>query len=32
VPKELAGKTVTVKVEFNLAPIEVISQPIEVKL
>jgi hypothetical protein len=32
VPKELAGKTVTIKVEFNLAPIEVISKPIEVKL
>jgi len=32
VPKELVGKTVTVKVEFNLAPLEVISKPIEVKL
>jgi len=32
VPKELAGKTVTVKVEFNLAPLETISKPIEVKL
>jgi hypothetical protein len=32
VPKELVGKTVTVKVEFNLSPVEVISKPIEVKL
>jgi hypothetical protein len=32
VPKELVGKTVTIKVEFNLAPVQVISQPIEVKL
>jgi hypothetical protein len=32
VPKELVGKTVTIKAEFNLAPVEVISKPIEVEL
>jgi hypothetical protein len=32
VPQELVGKTVTVKVQFNLAPVETVSQPIEVKL
>jgi hypothetical protein len=32
VPKELDGKTVTIKVKFDLAPVEVISQPIEVAL
>jgi hypothetical protein len=32
VPQELIGKTVTLKVQFDLAPVEVISQPIEVKL
>jgi len=32
VPNNLAGKTVTVKVEFNLAPLETVSQPVEVKL
>jgi hypothetical protein len=32
VPQELIGKTVTIKVQFNLAPVETISPPIEVKL
>jgi hypothetical protein len=32
VSKELVGKTVTVKVQFDLAPVEVISKPVEVKL
>jgi len=32
VPKELDGKTVTVRIKFDLAPVEVISQPIKVKL
>jgi hypothetical protein len=32
VPKNLDGKTVSVKVQFDLAPVEVISQPIEVAL
>jgi hypothetical protein len=32
VPKELDGKTVMVKVQFDLAPVETISQPIKVKL
>jgi hypothetical protein len=32
VPKELVGKTVTVKVQFDLAPLETISKPIEVQL
>jgi hypothetical protein len=32
VPQELIGKTVTVKVQFNLAPLETVSEPVEVKL
>jgi hypothetical protein len=32
VPQELVGKTVAIKVQFDLAPLEVISPPIEVKL
>jgi hypothetical protein len=32
VPKDLIGKTVTLKAGFNLAPLETISRPIEVKL
>jgi len=28
----LTGKTVTVRVQFDLAPLEVISRPIDVKL
>jgi len=32
VPNNLTGKTVNVKVEFNLSPLEVISKPIDVKL
>jgi hypothetical protein len=32
VSKELAGKTVTVKVQFDLAPLEIISKPVEVQL
>jgi hypothetical protein len=32
VPKELVGKTVTVKVQFDLAPLEMISKPIDTKL
>jgi hypothetical protein len=32
VPSELIGKTVTVKVELNLAPLETVSKPVEVKL
>jgi hypothetical protein len=32
VPKDLVGKTVTVKVQFDLAPLEMISKPIDVQL
>jgi hypothetical protein len=32
VPSELVGKTVTVKVQFDLAPVETISLPLDVKL
>jgi len=32
VPKELVGKTVTIKVQFDLAPVETISKPIKVQL
>jgi hypothetical protein len=32
VPKDLEGKKVSIKVQFDLAPVETISQPIEVKL
>jgi len=32
VPKELVGKTVTVKVQFDLAPLEMIGKPIDTKL
>jgi len=32
VPKELVGKKVTIKVDFNLKPIEIISKPIDVTL
>jgi hypothetical protein len=32
VPKELVGKKVTIKVDFNLKPIETVSEPVEVTL
>jgi len=32
VPNELVGQTVTIKVQFDLAPVETTSKPIEVKL
>jgi hypothetical protein len=32
VPTELVGKKVTIKVNFNLKPIETMSKPVEVTL
>jgi hypothetical protein len=32
VPKELIGQTVTIKVDFDLAPLQTVSKPVEVKL